>query len=88
MYANITNLSANKDSSILTEPLTNYNILVLDQALKNHSSVTLTNTNVLRKNNSRNADVGSLDLSLFDKKTTYNFLLSGKFSSIWGKKWQ
>ena len=73
------------DSSILTEPLTNYNILVLDQALKNRSTISFTNTNVLRKGNSRNANVSSIDLSLFDKKNIYNFILSGKYSTVWGK---
>lgn len=83
MYA-VLNKSAGGDSSILTEPLTNYNIIVLDQALKNRSFISFTNTNVLRKGNTRNANVGSADLSLFDKSNTYNLALSGKFSSVWG----
>lgn len=86
MYAKITNLSNGQDSSILTEPLTNYNIIVLDQALKNRSSITFTNTNVLRKSNTRNANVSSIDLSIFDKKNAYNVALAGKYSSIWGDK--
>jgi Domain of unknown function (DUF5916) len=85
MYAKILNLNTSQDSSILTEPLTNYNIIVLDQALKNRSSISFTNTNVLRKGNSRNANVTSLDLSLFDKKNNYNFSLFSRYSSIWGK---
>ena len=86
MYAKIREISTAKDTSILTEPLTNYNIIVFDQALKNRSSVSFTNTNVLRKGNSRNANVSSLDLSLFDKKNNYNFSYSGRYSSIWGKQ--
>lgn len=86
MYAKIREITAGKDTSILTEPLTNYNIIVFDQALKNRSSVSFTNTNVLRKGNSRNANVSSLDLSLFDKKNNYNFSFSGRYSSIWGKQ--
>lgn len=85
MYAKIQNINTGQDSSILTEPLTNYNILVLDQALKNRSSISFTNTNVLRKGNSRNANVSSLDVSLFDKRNNYNFSVSGRYSSIWGK---
>ncbi|MGC4101901.1 DUF5916 domain-containing protein [Ferruginibacter sp.] len=84
MYARITNVNTGKDSSILTEPLTNYSVVVFDQALKHRSFISFTNTNVLRKGNSRNADVGSVDLSLFDKKNTYNFGLTGRFSTIWG----
>ncbi|MBS1510456.1 MAG: carbohydrate binding family 9 domain-containing protein [Bacteroidetes bacterium] len=84
MYAKVTNLAAGTDSTILTEPLANYNIIVLDQALKNRSTISFTNTNVLRKGNTRNANVGSVDLSLFDKKNVYNVILSGKLSNIWG----
>ena len=86
MYAKIRDITAAKDTSILTEPLTNYNIIVFDQALKNRSSVSFTNTNVLRKGNSRNANVSSLDLSLFDKKNNYNFSVTGRYSTIWGKQ--
>lgn len=86
MHAVIKNLNTGQDSSILTEPLTNYNIIVFDQALKNRSSVSFTNTNVLRKGNSRNANVSSVDVSLFDKKNKYNFSYTGRFSSIWGKQ--
>ncbi|MBL0056078.1 MAG: carbohydrate binding family 9 domain-containing protein [Chitinophagaceae bacterium] len=85
MNARIKNLSTGKDSTILTEPLTNYNIIVLDQALKNRSSISFTNTNVLRKGNSRNANVSSLDISLFNRRNRYNFTFTGKYSSIWGK---
>ncbi len=84
MYAKIENLNTRTDSSILTEPLTNYNIIVFDQALKNRSSIGFTNTNVLRKGNSRNANVSSIDLSLFDKKNNHNLSFTGKYSSIWG----
>ena len=59
---------------------------MLDQALKNRSSISFTNTNVLRKGNSRNANVSSIDLSLFDKKNNHNFSITGRYSSIWGKR--
>ena len=39
MHAKIRNLTTATDTAILTEPLTNYNIVVFDQALKNRSSV-------------------------------------------------
>jgi hypothetical protein len=84
MYARVKKLWNDADSSILTEPLTNYNIIVFDQALKNRSSFTFTNTNVLRKGNSRNANVSGVDLNLFDRHNIFNYLFSGKYSSIWG----
>ncbi len=84
MYAKIENLNTGKDSGILTEPLTNYNIIVFDQALKNRSYISFTNTSVLRKGNSRNANVSSIDMSLFDKKNVHSFVFTGKYSTIWG----
>lgn len=86
MKAKVTNVITGADTSIITEPLTNYNIFVLDQALKNRSTISFTNTNVLRKGNSRNANVSSAALSLFDKSNTYNFLVSANYSSIWGNQ--
>ena len=85
MHAILINDITKNDSSILTEPLTNYNVLVLDQSLKNRSSVTLTNTNVTRQGSSRNANVTGLDISIFDKTNNYNVRASGKYSSISGK---
>lgn len=68
----------------LTEPLTNYNIIVLDQAFKNRSSLTFTNTNVIRNGSARDANVTALDLSLFDKNNTYNFQSQNSFSIVQG----
>lgn len=85
MKAILTNINTKKDTSFITEPLTNYNVLVIDKALKNRSSVTITNTNVLRNDNSRNANVAGLDVSLFDKANNFNISASAKYSNIWGK---
>ena len=71
--------------SVETEPLTNYNIVVLDQAFNNRSSITFTNTSVLRNGNSRNANVSAIDLALFDKKNRHGFFFKNNFSHIWGK---
>ncbi len=84
MKAKLTNTNTKTDTIILTEPLTNYNIIVLDQALKNRSSVTFTNTNVLRDGNKRNANVAALDVALFDKTNNYRGNASIKYSNIWG----
>jgi Domain of unknown function (DUF5916) len=84
MHATLKNDTTGEIKNIVTEPLTNYNILVLDQALKNRSSVTFTNTNVLRKGNSRNANVSAVDLSLFDKQNIHQFYVDGRYSNIWG----
>ena len=85
MYAKLRNNTTGADSSVMTEPLTNYNIIVFDKAFAHRSSLSFTNTNVLRKGDERNANVSSVDLSLFDKRNNYNFLFTGKYSDVWGK---
>ena len=42
---------------VLTQPLSNYNIVVLDQSLKNNSYVSLVNTNVTRAGSTYDANV-------------------------------
>ncbi len=61
---------------IETSPLTNYNIIVLDQTLKNNSSVSLVNTNVLRSGKDYDANVTAALFDFNDKKNTWN--LGGK----------
>lgn len=66
-----------------TSPLTNYNIIVLDQNLKNNSSVTFINTNVNRFGKDYSADVGGFVFNLNNKKNSYKLsgygLMSNKF---------
>jgi hypothetical protein len=57
MNAEVLDKTTGKINKIESEPLTNYNIIVLDQALKGRSSITFTNTNVLRSGGARNANV-------------------------------
>lgn len=77
MYATIRNNRTGTSEKILTAPLTNYNVFVLDQALNGRSSVTFTNTNVLRNGAAEDANVSALDFALYDKKNMY--ALSGTF---------
>jgi hypothetical protein len=65
---------------ILTEPLTNYNALVLDQDLKNNSEVYLYNTNVMREGSFTDANVTTTGFTLSNKKNTYSFGMSGGIS--------
>ncbi|MGB3005562.1 MAG: DUF5916 domain-containing protein [Chitinophagaceae bacterium] len=84
MHAKIRNSSLGKDSLIETEPLTNYNIVVLDQALKGRSFLTFTNTNVLRSGGNRDANVSAFDFSFFDKANQFNLKGTGRYSKIFG----
>lgn len=55
-----------------TSPLTNYNILVFDQSLKNNSSISLINTNVTRSGADYDANVTAALWDIYDKKNTWN----------------
>lgn len=83
-YASILNTSTSESRLYLTNPLTNYNVLVLDQNLKNNSSVTLINTSVLREGFAYDANVTSGGFNLFTKDQKYQsvgqFVLSQIYS--------
>ncbi len=65
---------------ILSSPLTNYNIVVLDQALKNNSFVSLINTNVTRDGHWYDANVTGLGFQLNNKKNIYQVGGFGSYS--------
>ncbi|MBC7828915.1 MAG: carbohydrate binding family 9 domain-containing protein [Chitinophagaceae bacterium] len=71
-----------RDTSIISEQLTNYNVFVLDQALKNRSYITFTNTNVMRNGHARDANATGLDIVLYDKKNRYGMYLKPRYSKI------
>lgn len=81
--AKLRNRSTGKDSTVITEPLSNYNIIVLDQALKNRSYVTLTNTNVLRNGGERDGNVTAVDVALYDKANRYGLVLKPRYSVVY-----
>ena len=65
-------------------PLTNYNILVLDQTLKYNSSISLVNTNVTRSGSAYDANVTSALYDLNNKKNTWNTGGNISFSNLMG----
>lgn len=72
IYATIRDKTNGSKSRIMTEPLSNYNIVVIDQALKNRSYLTFTNTNVIRNGEGRDANVSGLDFNFYNKRNEYN----------------
>ncbi|WP_420457856.1 DUF5916 domain-containing protein [Neolewinella sp.] len=60
-----------KDREVKTNPLTNYNVLTVDQNLPNNSSVTLINTNVIREGKARDANVTGLLFDLHNRANAY-----------------
>jgi Domain of unknown function (DUF5916) len=77
-FATIENINSKEQRKIETDPLTNYNILVLDQTLKYNSSISLINTNVIRSGSDYDANVTAGLFSFNDKKNTWN--LAGKIA--------
>lgn len=67
------------ERKIQTSPLTNYNIIVLDQSLKHNSSITFVNTSVVRNGKDYDADVTAGLFDLYDKTNTWN--LGGKVAT-------
>lgn len=56
---------------VQTDPLTNFNVLVFDQNLKNNSFITLINTTVLRNGSDYDANVSGAVFNLRNKKNSY-----------------
>jgi len=83
MYATVEDAQGNR-REIESQPLTNYNVFVLDQSLKNNSSVSLINTNVLRRGSAYDANVTAALFSLNDKENKYYVNGAGKMSYLTG----
>ena len=77
--------SLGHDRKILTEPFSNYNIIVFDQQMKNGSSVHLINTNVNRTHGYGNANVTGAGFNLNNKKNTYSITFEGATSNVLSK---
>ena len=56
---------------VLTEPLTNYNVLVFDQQIKSTSNIYFINTNVIRSNGYDDANVTGTGFTFANSKNTY-----------------
>jgi len=70
------NDSTQAQRTLTVSPLTNYNVLVLDQNLKNNSYVTFTNTNVTREGQFYDANVSGLNYKFNFKEN--KFYIGGK----------
>ncbi|MHC0442060.1 DUF5916 domain-containing protein [Flavobacterium sp. 3-210] len=81
-YATIKDTISNATRTAIVEPLTNYNVLVLDQRFRKNSSVTFINTNVTRNAHYRDANVTGLAWDLNTKANTYSLYGNAKYSHI------
>ncbi len=84
MYAVIKDSSGNR-RRLLTEPLTNYNIIVFDQQLRHNSNIYLINTNVIRTKKGNDANVTGSGGTFFTKNNKFAIdffgIVSQKYSA-------
>jgi len=76
------NYLISSEREITISPLTNYNVIVLDQNLKNNSYVNFTNTNVLRQGDFYDANVTSLNTIINSKSNDYFINAEGIVSNL------
>ena len=81
-YATIKNTITGETKKEVTEPLTNYNVFVIDQQFNKNSSVSFVNTNVLRNGSFRDANTSALLFDIADKESKYNVYGNLKMSNI------
>ncbi len=84
-FATVRDRESQAERSIETSPLTNYNVLVFDQNLKNNSSIAIINTNAWREGSTYDANVTALNWNLKNKANSYslsgNYALSQRYDS-------
>ncbi len=79
---------------VLTNPLTNYNVWVLDQNLPHNSYISVVNTNVWREGSAHEANVTGSEFQFRDKRNVYALSGSAALSQLFypdstslGHKW-
>ncbi len=85
MYATYLNSNTKEERQAETAPLTNYNVFVLDQALKNNSNISFTNAATWRDGNGkygRDANVSAVRGRFRDAKNKFELGVRGRLSQI------
>jgi hypothetical protein len=81
-FATIENKDTQETRREEVEPLSNYNVLVLDQRFRKNSAISLINTNVTRNGSFRDGNVSALVWDLNTIKNTYNLSGNLKYSYV------
>lgn len=80
--ATVTNTDTNENTAVVLEPVSNYNVLVLDQRIRKNSSISFVNTNVTRDGLFRDANVSALVFDLNTKANTFALEGDYKYSFV------
>lgn len=81
-YAEALDTISGNRRKILTEPRSNYNIIVFQKQIKNSSSVYFINTNVARYRGWQSANVTGIGTILNDKKQNWQLTFDGALSDL------
>ena len=81
-FVSIQNIESLENRKVLVEPLTNYNVLVLDQRFGDNNSISVINTNVLRDGDFRDANATAMLLSVTNKSNTFRYNAEAKSSWV------
>ena len=73
----------NNEIKNIVKPLTNYNVIVIDQNLPNASNISLINTNVIRNGEHYDANVTSIGFDLKNKNVSWSIEGDGALSQQW-----
>jgi len=71
-----------EEERYMTEPFTNYNMLVVDQIIGRNSFVNVANTNVYTPSSTKTANVGGVAFKFADKENMYGFNGNIAYSSL------
>lgn len=81
-YAKVRNMNTGEIREVMVDPLTNFNVFVIDQNLKNNSNINFTNTNVIRADGGRDANTSGINTVLRDKTNTYQVSAFAAVSNV------
>ncbi|MEK6476844.1 DUF5916 domain-containing protein [Catalinimonas sp. 4WD22] len=84
MHAVIKDNETGDTREVLTDPLTNYNVIALDQSLKNNSYVSFVNTNVIRQGGYYDANLTGTAFRLANRGNRYAIYGRGAVSQKYG----
>ncbi len=79
-FAEVQNDSTGEFRHLLTEPLNNFNVLVIDQSVKNNSKIGVINTHVARGSNEVDANVSAMNFIFNGKENIYSLAGTGIYS--------
>jgi hypothetical protein len=85
-YAEVEDTETGAKRRVLTDPLTNYNVFVIDQVLRQNSYVSLVNTNVYRSGSDYEANVTGTEYRLTDKKNLFHIFGTASLSQKYEKE--